>query len=59
MIIFPNFLAMFNKHFPSIHKIVSQNHSNKPWITHDIQLKIKERNKLHRKYAKKKNNYLQ
>ena len=47
------FLALFNKHFPLIHKTVSQNHSNKPWITHDIRLKIKERNKLQRKYAKK------
>lgn len=46
------FSACFNKYFPLITKYIKPNHLSKPYITPEIKAKIKEKNKLARKYAK-------
>ena len=48
MLIFTN---MFHKHFPLINRKIKINHDN-PWITPHIKNRIKEKNKLQRKFAK-------
>ena len=46
------FINMFEKYFPEFEKHVKNKFKDKPWVTAEIKMKIKERNKLQKKYAK-------
>ena len=54
-VIYSNFMSIlvpcFNRYFPVITKEKNAKHLNKPYITPEIQLLIKEKNKLSRRYA--------
>ena len=43
--------SLYDKHFPLINKIVCNKNNDKPYITHEIKMLIKDKNKLARKYA--------
>ena len=46
-------LTLYNQHFPIKSKTMKEQHQNKPYITNEIKILIKERNKLQRKFSKK------
>ena len=46
------FNSMFERYFPLVKKKIRIDHNNKPWINSELKNKIKEKNKLMRKYAK-------
>ena len=47
------FKNLFDKHFPIIHKSINLNHHNKPYITNELKVLIKEKNRIHKKFIKK------
>ena len=47
------YLSLFNKNFPLITKFIKVKHINKPYITPDILVLMKQRDKLQKLYARK------